>query len=225
MAALIVFAAILSAAFAVTASAQWWNDNPFSDVSSDSWYHDSVRITKNNGLLSGVSESKFGSELPMTRAMFVTALASGSGYDKTEYSTDKFTDVPQGEWYASAVAWAVENGIASGTGENTFSQNKTITRQELVAMLLKYAGTAEGYFPVNNGLFRRYEPTDIKMGYHAMAEYTFLETETGFDVVRNSRSYRDRRTTTECSNCTEEIKREISEDNVDNTKIRRIRRI
>ena len=144
LAALIVFAAILSAAFAVTASAQWWNDNPFSDVSSDSWYHDSVRITKNNGLLSGVSESKFGSELPMTRAMFVTALASGSGYDKTEYSTDKFTDVPQGEWYASAVAWAVENGIASGTGENTFSQNKTITRQELVAMLLKYAGTA-GY--------------------------------------------------------------------------------
>ena len=58
--------------------------------------------------------------------------------------------------------------------------------------LTDYKGTGEGYFPVRDGLFRRYEPTDIKMGYHAMAEYTFLETETGIDVVRNSRSYRDR---------------------------------
>ena len=58
--------------------------------------------------------------------------------------------------------------------------------------LTDYKGTGEGYFPVNDGLFRRYEPTDIKMGYHAMAEYTFLETETGIDIVRNSRSYRDR---------------------------------
>ena len=58
--------------------------------------------------------------------------------------------------------------------------------------LTDYKGTGDGYFPVCSGLFRRYEPTDIKMGYHAMAEYTFLETETGFDVIRNSRSYRDR---------------------------------
>ena len=141
---LIAFAVLLICALAVTSSAKWWDDNPFTDVKSSGWYYDNVRVCKELGMLSGVSDTEFGVNTGMTRAMFVTTLAAASHYDASEYAESVFTDVPEGSWYAAPAAWAADKGITGGTGEGIFSPDALITRQEFVTMLGKYADFA-GY--------------------------------------------------------------------------------
>ncbi|MBQ7499301.1 MAG: S-layer homology domain-containing protein, partial [Clostridia bacterium] len=118
---LIAFAVILICALAVTSSAKWWDDNPFTDVESGGWYYDNVRVCKELGMLNGVSDSEFGVNTGMTRAMFVTTLAAASHYDASEYTESVFSDVPDGIWYAAPAAWAADKGITGGTGDGVFS--------------------------------------------------------------------------------------------------------
>ena len=92
------------------------------------------------GITNGVSNNMFAPNDPCTRAQIVTFLwrAAGSPAPKNMSS---FTDVPADAFYAKAVAWAVENGITSGTGESKFSPNATCTRAQAVTFLYRASGS------------------------------------------------------------------------------------
>lgn len=148
--AALIFAVALLCVCAVGASAKWWEGNPYDDVKSDAWYYDAVRICRENGIFNGVSEDNFGTGVKLTRAQLVTALAGAAGYGKQAYdNAEPFADVKVGEWYSAPIAWAYDVGITAGTGDGSFSPNKTISREELVTMLRRYAET--GGYPVDAG--------------------------------------------------------------------------
>ena len=116
------------------------NGNPqtgvFVDVATGSYYEDAVDWAVENGITNGVSSNMFAPDDPCTRAQIVTFLwrAAGSPAPK---SMSSFTDVPADAFYAKAVAWAVENGITSGTGEGKFSPNAICTRAQSVTFLYR----------------------------------------------------------------------------------------
>ena len=110
----------------------------FTDVTPDQWYYEPVMEAVEAGLFGGVSETEFAPDAPMTRAMLVTVLYRMDGEPAV---TDEapFTDVARGEWYAAAVDWAYANGIVNGMSETRFGVNENVTRQQLTAMLFRYA--------------------------------------------------------------------------------------
>ena len=114
----------------------------FSDVNSGAWYSDAVIYAVGCGLMRGVSDTEFAPEDNVTRAMFVTILYRLKGSPAA--GSAAFSDVTAGEWYSDAVAWASENGIVSGVSETEFAPDENITREQLAAMMLRYA-TAEGF--------------------------------------------------------------------------------
>ena len=120
------------------------NGNPqtgvFVDVAEGSYYEEAIDWAVEKGVTNGVSSNMFAPNDPCTRAQIVTFLwrAAGSPAPK---SMSSFTDVPADAFYAKAVAWAVENGIASGTGESKFSPNSTCTRAQAVTFLYRASGS------------------------------------------------------------------------------------
>ena len=120
------------------------NGNPqtgvFVDVAEGSYYEEAIDWAVEKGITNGVSNNMFAPNDPCTRAQIVTFLwrAAGSPAPK---SMSSFTDVPADAFYAKAVAWAVENGITSGTGEGKFSPNSTCTRAQAVTFLYRASGS------------------------------------------------------------------------------------
>ena len=120
------------------------NGNPqtgvFVDVAEGSYYEEAIDWAVEKGITNGVSSNMFAPNDPCTRAQIVTFLwrATGSPAPK---SMSSFTDVPADAFYAKAVAWAVENGITSGTGESKFSPNSTCTRAQAVTFLYRASGS------------------------------------------------------------------------------------
>ena len=120
------------------------NGNPqtgvFVDVAEGSYYEEAIDWAVEKGITNGVSSNMFAPNDPCTRAQIVTFLwrAAGSPAPK---SMSSFTDVPADAFYAKAVAWAVENGITSGTGEGKFSPNSTCTRAQAVTFLYRASGS------------------------------------------------------------------------------------
>ncbi len=110
----------------------------FSDVSVDDWYHDAVDFVVENGMMNGVSETAFHPEGVMNRAQIVTVLYRMAGSPEVTAET-AFTDVPADSFYADAVAWAVENGITSGVSATAFNPNGSVTREQMVTFLYRYA--------------------------------------------------------------------------------------
>ena len=102
------------------------------------WAEDDILFLNEKGIVSGTGERTFSPEATLTRAQFVQILAGLSGEDFAAMSTTAFDDVRSGDWFAPAVAWAVERGITSGSGDRTFSPNARITRQDMVVMLRRY---------------------------------------------------------------------------------------
>ena len=90
-----------------------------------------------NGLFSGISATTFEPETPMTRAMLVTVLWRYAG--KPIQGKNSFTDVPNGQWYSEAVTWAAHNGVVAGVGNNRFDPESKITREQMAAILFRYA--------------------------------------------------------------------------------------
>ncbi len=113
----------------------------FSDVSESAWYATSVNYAVAHGLMNGMGGNQFEPNTSMTRGMLVTVLWRYAGEPK-EGSND-FSDVPSGQWYAEAVAWAAHNGIVTGVGNGRFDPNGTITREQLATILFRYCN-AEG---------------------------------------------------------------------------------
>lgn len=109
----------------------------FSDVSSNAYYHDAVVWAVENGITSGTGNGKFSPEQKCTRAQIVTFLWKVNGSQTVEGNA--FSDVGGSAYYHDAVAWAVENDITSGTGNNKFSPNNTCTRAQIVTFLYRDA--------------------------------------------------------------------------------------
>ncbi|NLG52727.1 MAG: S-layer homology domain-containing protein, partial [Clostridiales bacterium] len=120
----------------ITTGVVLWT-NPFTDVSENDWFYDSVRFVNENGLFAGVSSKEFAPHDTMTRGMLVTVLHRLAG--KPQASASKFTDAPAGAWFADAVAWASENSIVNGIGNNKFAPNRAITREEMAVIMYNYA--------------------------------------------------------------------------------------
>lgn len=108
----------------------------FNDVPADSYYGKAAQWALENGITTGVGGSSFGSNSTVTRAEVVTFLWRAAG--SPAVSVGSFADVDSGAYYADAVAWAVANGITTGTGESTFSPNAGCTRAQIVTFLYRY---------------------------------------------------------------------------------------
>ena len=108
----------------------------FEDVPSDAWYSSAVEKAAKNGLITGVTSTRFEPDTAMTRAMLVTVLYRLSGSSKTELAA--FTDVTAGTWYADAVAWAAKNGVVTGYN-GIFAPNDAVTREQAAAIFQRFA--------------------------------------------------------------------------------------
>ena len=111
---------------------------PFSDVSRGQWFYDYVAWAYNTGLMEGVSAGRFAPNSTTTRAMVVTIIYRLAGSPGVSGTSD-FTDVPADAWYSDAVTWAAKRGIVEGMTATTFDPNDAVTREELAAMLYRYA--------------------------------------------------------------------------------------
>lgn len=109
----------------------------FDDVPQNIWFASGVQFATEQGLFTGVSANEFAPYIPMTRAMLVTVLHRLDGADAS--GTNSFTDVLNGKWYTNAIAWASANGIVEGLSGNRFAPNAPITREQLAAILFRYA--------------------------------------------------------------------------------------
>ena len=114
---------------------------PFTDVASDAWYAQAVAYVYRQGLMSGTAQDRFSPDLTTNRAMLVTILYRLAGSPAVDGGS-AFTDVSGGDWFASGVAWASANGIVTGYGDGRFGPNDPITREQMAAILYRYAGFA-----------------------------------------------------------------------------------
>ncbi len=109
---------------------------PFVDVAAEDWYGDAVAAVYAQGLMMGTAEDTFAPELAATRGMVVSILHRLTG--SPTVSAEVFEDVAVDDWYGQAVAWAANEGIASGTSAETFSPNAAVTREQLAALLCNF---------------------------------------------------------------------------------------
>lgn len=114
----------------------------YTDLNMGEWYHDGIHYCLDEGLMDGVDAGMFAPNATTSRAMIVTILWRLQGSPEVE-ATETFTDVSPDVWYAKAIAWAVAEGVADGYGEGLFGPNDAITREQLAAMLWRYAGSPE----------------------------------------------------------------------------------
>lgn len=110
---------------------------PFTDVSENDWFYGAVQYAYNNGIMNGMSDSLFNPKGTATRGMVVTMLWRIAGEPAAE-GDNPFTDLTQ-DWYVDAVIWASENGVVEGYGDGTFGPGNNVTREQIAAILCRYA--------------------------------------------------------------------------------------
>ena len=110
---------------------------PFGDVSTDAYYYKAVQWAQEKGITDGIRSDLFGPKQPCTRSQIVTFLWRAAGSPEPKGTAAGMIDVVPGSYYAKAVAWAVENGITTGTAEGTFSPDATCTRAQAVTFLAR----------------------------------------------------------------------------------------
>ena len=113
------------------------DEEPFTDVADSAWFADAVQYVYENGVMNGISATSFGPDMTTNRAMIVTILHRLEGEPTAEASD--FTDVADGMYYADAIDWAAANGIVNGVSETRFAPNDPITREQMAAILYRYA--------------------------------------------------------------------------------------
>ncbi|MBQ4283080.1 MAG: S-layer homology domain-containing protein [Lachnospira sp.] len=112
--------------------------NPFEDVKENDWFYANVQYVVENKLMNGVATDKFAPNDILTRAMLVTVLYRNEGEPAVNKSIP-FVDIDMGEYYASAVIWAKQNGIVNGVTETEFAPDENITREQIAAIMFRYA--------------------------------------------------------------------------------------
>ncbi len=115
---------------------------PYTDADTHAWYHDGVHFCIENNLMIGYGDDIFAPNDTLSRAMLAQILYNKTGRP-TAPEAAPFGDVPEGLWYAPAVAWGAENGIVEGYGNGKFGPADPVTREQLAAMLWRYAGRPE----------------------------------------------------------------------------------
>lgn len=130
----------VSAQFVIRGPASAETELPFSDVSGDDWYFGAVRYVYENGMMNGTGSGLFSPMLTTSRAMIVTILYRlEDGPAPLSANFDTFSDIQTDAWYAGAVAWAGRNGVVSGYDDGRFGPDDAITREQLAAILYRYA--------------------------------------------------------------------------------------
>ena len=130
----------VTAAFAEKKAEPIVPEKLFADVSAEEYYYEAVKWASENGVTGGIGENLFGAKLPCTRAQIVTFQWRAAGSPEPK-GMSGFVDVSADAYYAKAVAWAVEQGIVSGTSATTFSPDAVCTRAQSVAFLYRAFGT------------------------------------------------------------------------------------
>ncbi|MEE0777050.1 MAG: S-layer homology domain-containing protein, partial [Bacillota bacterium] len=129
-------------------------DLPFTDVSEGQWFYPEVEYVYGKGIMMGMTDTQFGPNEDLTRGQFVTILgryagikdsSKGSPADKT------FNDVKETSYYASHVKWAVEQKITNGVSETKFAPEEKITREQMAAMMYRYAAAMKVALPEGDG--------------------------------------------------------------------------
>ena len=136
---------------------------PFTDVAADAWYADAVAYAVEHGLMNGTSASTFSPLMTTDRAMIVTILYRLEG-EPAVTGTSAFSDVADGQWYTDAVIWAADNGIVTGYDTGAFGPGDTITREQLAAILYRYA-SYKGYDVTASADLSGYADQDQISGY------------------------------------------------------------
>ena len=159
---------------------------PYHDVDTGRWYHEGIDYAIAHGLMNGVGNGMFEPESSMTRAMLVTVLwryaGSPAGWE------NPFTDVPNGSWFTQAVAWAAENGIVNGVGNHKFEPDSNITREQMAAILFRYAAMS-GFDTSARGNLDQYPDRGDVSGYAveplswAVAEGLIKGTDNGNGIL------------------------------------------
>jgi S-layer homology domain. len=135
-----------------TISANAVSVSDFHDVKQGNWFYGAVDYAVSHDLFMGTGSNTFSPDKPMTRGMFVTVLGRKSGIDTSRFTSVTFSDVKQNDYFAPYVTWASENGIVAGVGNNRFAPHENITREQMAAMLFRYAATTQNdvsYSPDN----------------------------------------------------------------------------
>ncbi|MBQ1263861.1 MAG: S-layer homology domain-containing protein [Oscillospiraceae bacterium] len=133
----------------------------FTDVAKSAWYYDAVAYVTEKGLMNGVGEGRFAPESTLTRAMIVTVLYRLENEPEV-VAAGRFTDVPSGQWYSEAIAWAADCGVVGGYGDGKFGPSDPVTREQLAAILYRYAGI------IGANVTERIELTDAKVSAWAV---------------------------------------------------------
>ena len=136
--------------------------NPFTDVSENDWYYDNVKYAYKNGLMSGTTNTTFAPNESLTRGMLVAILYRAEGEPAVNKSIP-FSDVDINAYYANAFIWAQQNGIVNGVTENAFAPDDNITREQIAAIMFRYA---------------KYKGYDVSVG-----ENTNILSYTDFDEI------------------------------------------
>ncbi len=138
-----ILSALLAAVTAATtlvgaASVATAAESPYKDVSTKRWSFDEIMYATENGYMNGKGGGLFAPEETMTRAMVVSVLYRFQGEPTVKYQS-KFSDVREKDWFSDAVLWAAEEGIVNGVEAGKFAPNEDVTRQQLAAILMRYA--------------------------------------------------------------------------------------
>lgn len=133
----------------------------FNDVAKGAWYYDAVAYVTEKGLMNGMGEGKFAPDNTLTRAMIVTVLYRLEN-EPEMVPAGRFDDVPSNQWYSDAIAWAADNGVVGGYGNGKFGPNDPVTREQLAAILYRYAGL------IGANVTDRIELTDAKVSAWAV---------------------------------------------------------
>jgi hypothetical protein len=140
-----------SATFNIAATGEYdmiYNAKVFGDA-DDHWAKDYITFVAARDMFNGTGNNNFTPNGSMTRAMFVKVLANLEQADLSSYEASKFSDVPTGQWYSTAVEWAADKGIVNGVGNDRFDPNAPITREQMAVMLHNYIEFREYILPLS----------------------------------------------------------------------------
>jgi hypothetical protein len=113
--------------------------NPFADMTAGDWFYDAAMYSYAAGLIGGMTPDTFGADTALTRGMVVTILYRHAGQPRITGGATSFRDVAAGAWYADAVRWAQTTGVILGHSDGTFRPADYMTREQLAAVLYRYA--------------------------------------------------------------------------------------